>query len=248
MTVPVELEPTAPPGGEAELLRGVLSEQVKDVILRWIVEGRLLPGSRIVETRVARTLRTSQAPVREALRDLETLGVVEIEPFRGARVRKPDADELLEAFAVRAEIEALASREATLRITDTDLAELDRNMELMRQAAAKDDVHGHAIANAQFHAAIVRAAGNRTLTRVWSVLEPFARTYITAAMAPAASTNLAHLAERHQDILDAIRAGDAQAAADVTRAHLMDAREILRRGLLESGRATTPPATNRMGR
>ena len=59
--------------------RNVLSEQVKDRILQWILEGELAPGSRIIETRVARELGVSQAPVREALRDLTTLGVVEID-------------------------------------------------------------------------------------------------------------------------------------------------------------------------
>ena len=54
-----------------------------------------------METRVARELGTSQAPVREALRDLEALGVVEISPFRGARVRRPSLDEMLEAYVVR---------------------------------------------------------------------------------------------------------------------------------------------------
>ncbi|NQW04892.1 MAG: GntR family transcriptional regulator [Acidobacteria bacterium] len=229
----VEAGPAAVDGDVAEpgVLRGVLSEQIKDVILRWIVEGRLPLGSRIVETRVARTLGTSQAPVREALRDLETLGVVEIEAFRGARVRQPSSRELLEAFSVRAEIEALASREATPRITDASLRAMEESMALMREAAAVDDVHAHALANAQFHAAIVKAADNKTLTRVWGVLEPFARTYITATLASAASTNLAHLADRHDAILEAIRAGDADKAAEVTRAHLLDAREILRRGL-----------------
>ena len=74
------------------LARSVLSGQVKDRLLRWILEGELPPGARVIETRVARQLGTSQAPVREALRDLATLGLVETHPFRGARVRQPAAD------------------------------------------------------------------------------------------------------------------------------------------------------------
>ena len=85
------------------ILRGVLSHPVKDRLLEGIVDGTYAPGSRIVETRVARELGTSQAPVREALRDLEALGVVEISPFRGARVRRPGLEELLEAYGVRAD-------------------------------------------------------------------------------------------------------------------------------------------------
>ena len=89
--------------------RSVLAEQVKDRLLQDILGGRYPSHSRIVETRVARELGTSQAPVREALRGLEALGVIEIHPFRGARVRHPSRGELLEAYAVRAELEALAT-------------------------------------------------------------------------------------------------------------------------------------------
>ena len=89
----------------APLAHSMLSARVKDRILRWILEGQLPPGSRIVETRVARQLGTSQAPVREALRDLATLGLVEMHPYRGARVRIPDAGELVEAMEVRGELE-----------------------------------------------------------------------------------------------------------------------------------------------
>ena len=92
--------------------REVLSELVKDRILAWILEGVLEPGSRIVETRVARDLGTSQAPVREALRDLATLGFVEMQPYRGSRVRKPSKDELVDAIEVRAELEALDIQES----------------------------------------------------------------------------------------------------------------------------------------
>ncbi|MEA2025966.1 MAG: GntR family transcriptional regulator, partial [Chloroflexota bacterium] len=80
---------------DAEITRSVLSEQVKGRLLQAILDGRYPPGARIVETRVAREFGTSQAPVREALRDLEALGVVETAPFKGARVRQPTTEELL---------------------------------------------------------------------------------------------------------------------------------------------------------
>src|SRR3972149_3811605 len=83
---------------DSAISRSVLSAQVKERLLEAILDGRSPPGARIVETRVARELGTSQAPVREALRDLEALGVVENSPFRGARVRQPSIEELLEAF------------------------------------------------------------------------------------------------------------------------------------------------------
>ena len=71
------------------------------------------PGERLVETRIAQELGTSQAPVREALRDLELLRLVESEPFRGARVRPFGDSELVEIYPVRAVLEELAARLAT---------------------------------------------------------------------------------------------------------------------------------------
>jgi DNA-binding GntR family transcriptional regulator len=73
---------------ERTINRSVLADQVKDRLLQDIMAGRYPPHSRIVETKVARELGTSQAPVREALRGLEALGVVDIHAFRGARVRR----------------------------------------------------------------------------------------------------------------------------------------------------------------
>ena len=74
---------------EGALERSVLANLAKERLLQRILDGTYPPNSRIVETKVARELNTSQAPIREALRGLEALGLVEITPFRGARERRP---------------------------------------------------------------------------------------------------------------------------------------------------------------
>ena len=91
------------------IIRNVLSDQVKDYLLTAILAGEFPPGSRIVETRVARHLGVSQGPVREALRDLEALGLIDSTPYQGARVRQPQKAELLEAYDVRAVLEFVRS-------------------------------------------------------------------------------------------------------------------------------------------
>jgi len=204
--------------------REVLSELVKDRILAWILEGVLEPGSRIVETRVARDLGTSQAPVREALRDLATLGFVEMQPYRGSRVRKPSKDELVDAIEVRAELEALAGRLAAVRRTDKCLADLERLYSEMEEAAERGDTHDHALKNTQFHRRIVDSAHNETLTRLWSMLEPFARTYITAS---APGMDLKWLGHRHDGILEAIRDGDPDRAEATMRTHAYEAAKLI---------------------
>src|SRR5512132_435842 len=124
---------------DREILRSVLSDQIKNRLLQGIMAGRYPPGSRIVETRAAREYGTSQAPVREALRDLEGLGVVEIHAFRGARVRHPSRAELLEAYAVRCELEALGVRLALPRLTAESLAHLEGLLAAIHRAAADGD-------------------------------------------------------------------------------------------------------------
>jgi DNA-binding GntR family transcriptional regulator len=200
-------------------------ERVKDVILQRIVSGEYPPGSRLVETRIAQELGVSQAPVREALRDLEQLGCIVHEPFRGCSVRAFSADELLEAFPVRAALEALAARLAAERITEPELLRLAELMETMREAARRGDAHGQSQANASFHATIVRAARNATLERQWALLEPFSRTYLTVSQP---GLDLLALSERHIPILDALRARDPDAAAEAMHRHLMDAAELLK--------------------
>jgi DNA-binding GntR family transcriptional regulator len=204
------------------LARSVLSAQVKDRLLRWIIEGELQPGARIIETRVARQLGTSQAPVREALRDLATLGLVDMHAFRGARVRQPAAAELIEAMEVRGELEAIAARQASRDIDDETLDRMGALIDRMRASADQGDAHGQALANSEFHTLVISSSGNRTVQRLWEILEPFARTYLTAT-APGA--DLMWLADRHVAIVEALRSGDGDRAAQQMRIHAREAEE-----------------------
>jgi DNA-binding GntR family transcriptional regulator len=202
--------------------RSVLADQVKERILEGILNGHYPPDSRIVETQVARELGTSQAPVREALRGLEALGVVEITPFRGARVRRPTKREILEAYTVRSTLEALAARLALPRMTDADLAELAGHLKAMRAAARADDGHAVAEADARFHGRIVELAGNGTLVKVWRSLEPFSRTYLTLVV-PGADPQWS--ADLHAPIMAAIDRRDVDEVVDALERHFDEVRD-----------------------
>lgn len=204
--------------------REVLSSQVKDRILTWILQGDLAPGSRLVETRLARQLGTSQAPIREALRDLASLGFIETQPYKGSWVRKPTRRELIEAIEVRAELEGLAARLAAVRRSDQCIEDLEELLAAMAEAAERDDPHEQSIKNTQFHARIVEAAGNEALTRHWSMLEPFGRTYITAS---AEGIDLHYLGARHRGILDAIRDQDPELAEERAITHAAEVKVML---------------------
>jgi DNA-binding GntR family transcriptional regulator len=226
---------------ERVLARSVLADQVKDRILEGILGGAYPPDSRIVETQIARELGTSQAPVREALRGLEALGVVEITPFRGARVRRPSRREIIEAYAVRSVLEALAARLAVPRLGDAEVAELAAQVELMQAAARSGDGHLLAQADARFHGRIVEIADNGTLERAWRTLEPFSRTYLTLAL-PGADPKWS--ADLHRPIMAALRARDADAVVAALEGHFDEVREnMARRWPDESTPAASQPST-----
>src|SRR4026208_572963 len=120
--------------------RTVLREQVKDILLHRIVSGQLKPGERRRETRSASELGTSQAPVREALRDLQLLRLVESEPFRGSRVRVFGEEGLAEVYPFRASLEELAARLAAEKL-EGDVSALEVEFEAIREAVRKDDTN-----------------------------------------------------------------------------------------------------------
>jgi DNA-binding GntR family transcriptional regulator len=222
------------PGAPATTLeRKMLRSQAKEVLLERILSGHYRPGERLVETQIARELGVSQGSIREALRELESVGIVEYEAFRGSRVVQPNREELLEAFPVRSVLESLAAKEAATRLTAPELDQLEAEIATMEEAAEAGDAQAQSIANARFHAKIVHAAGNRTLERQWQMLEPFARTYLTVAHA---HVDLMVLARRHWPVLERLRARDAEGAAAAMHGHLDEAADLLAQATEEEAR------------
>src|SRR4029450_7291485 len=114
------------------LERRVFREEIREKLIEDILNGRLAPGSRIVETRIAQQFGVSQGPVREALRDLELYGFVVSSPFRGTQIRKISTEDLLEIYPLRAAIEGVAARTAAVKIDDATLATLEQLIDTMR--------------------------------------------------------------------------------------------------------------------
>ena len=165
------------------LLRSSLRERIKDVMLQRIVAGRVRAGRRGWSRRGSRrSCGVSQASVREALRDLEHIGCVVYEPYRGC-----SRAQLLARRAARgvprpggAGVARGAAR-APSAMTDAELRELDALYDAMLAAARAGDAHEQSQADAAFHAAIARGARNATLERQWSFLEPYSRTFVTVS-------------------------------------------------------------------
>ena len=201
--------PAQPPG----VGRIVLRDQVKTVLLERILSGEYAPGDRLVETRIAQELGTSQAPVREALRELELLRFLESAPFRGTWVREVSDAELIEVFPIRAALEEVAARAAAKRL-DGDVAALEAEIDAMAKA---EDVVTQAEHDTRFHQLIVEASGNTRLFEMWSSLQVEARTTITAV---ATGLTPAEAAALHRPILEALRSRNAKQAGKAIRSHV----------------------------
>lgn len=210
---------------ETEVGTELLSTQVKRLLMDRIVAGHYSPGERIVESRLAKELGTSQSPIREALRDLAAIGVVTIQSRRGARVRRPTSKELADVSLVRSEVDALAARLAAPVLSSDTLEQL---AECCTQMAASADRGDHAAlteADARFHGLIAAASQNRAIERVFNQLEPFARTFITLTLP---SVDVRAIADQHTGILLALREGDVELAADRARSHQRGVSELFR--------------------
>jgi DNA-binding GntR family transcriptional regulator len=194
-----------------------LSEQVREEVLRRILDGTLRAGDRIVETRLAQELGTSQAPIREALRSLEPLGVVQSLPNRGVRVRVLQASELAEIYLVRAELEAYAASLAAPKLK-ANVSALEQHIAAMHRAAASRNLSRFSEANALFHRHVVEASGLVTLVEIWAMLDVKARTMLAVTRS---GLDLGAVAESHWPIVEALKAGKAAAARRAMRQHIL---------------------------
>ena len=202
----------------AVINRASLSQQIRDALLERIVSGSLKPGDRLIELKIAEEMQTSQAPVREALRELEAIGLIETQRNRGARVRIIDEGELAEIYSVRAELEALAGELVARRAPDI-AGDLTAILERMKKAAERGDQKRFALLNFEFHSMIVAASGNRTLKELWDGLSVRSRTRMNMARTTA---DLQAIAQSHTEIIDAISSGDPAAAREASWRHVRD--------------------------
>jgi DNA-binding GntR family transcriptional regulator len=202
---------------EIQIERRMLRDQVKSYLTDAILRGVYKPGERLIETRIAQQLGVSQAPVREAMRELELLGFLKSEPFRGASVRQLSTEELTEIYTVRAALEGAAAHSAATKLTEDDFARLAELLDKMLTTAAHADQRGFAEHNVEFHRVIVEASGNRTLLNVWNILQPSTWTLFSTMHS---GHDLIELAARHRVVIEALRKRDPQRAEQAMHSHL----------------------------
>ncbi|CAN5322582.1 GntR family transcriptional regulator [soil metagenome] len=196
-----------------------LSERLRESIEEEIATGVLLPGTHLDEVELATRFGVSRTPIREAISLLSGEGLVESRPRRGAVVAQVSPHRLIEMFEVMAELEAMCVRLAARRVTDDELAEIQAAHEACRVASASRDPDAYFYANERFHFALYRASHNDFLAEQAAALQRKLRPYRRLQLR--VRNRLQGSFAEHQSVIDAVRAGDAQAAADHVRSHVL---------------------------
>jgi DNA-binding GntR family transcriptional regulator len=203
----------------------LLSERVTNSIRDLILSGRLEPGSRIGQEQLAEQFGTSRIPVREALKRLESEGLVSLVPNSGAWVAKLDLNECIEIYKIRERLEPLALSESLARMTGEEIDELARLAGRIEKAA---DTEEFLRLDRQFHLASYRAANMQVLNgmveRFWNTTQHYRRAFTNLI---GADSWVIHA--EHSLMIDAMKRRDCEGAAHVLFEHIRRTRFELER-------------------
>ncbi|MEU4161788.1 GntR family transcriptional regulator [Actinoplanes sp. NPDC026670] len=205
----------------AEKAPGALRDHAYEELRRRIVNTELAPGQRLVERDLAADLQVSRIPLREALRLLESDGLVLLVPGKGALVAPFTPADVRDLFDVRESLEALAARLTAERRDEPGLARLKNRLTAARAATVAGDENGVAAANAGFHADLIELSANPLLS---SLMRPLAaRTHWLFRLT--AQRDAAQQCAEHEELYQAIEQGAADLAAALAHAHVASGRQ-----------------------
>ncbi len=183
-----------------------------------VVTGRLPPGTRLDEARLAKRFGVSRTPVREALNRLAATGLVELRPRRGAVVAAPDLKQLLEMFEVMAELEGLCGRLAARRMSAAEQNTLQAAHEASRAHVKAEDSEAYYQANVIFHEAIYAGCHNHYLSDQTQTLRNRLATYRRLQLRKL--DRIVDSFHEHEQILQAIIAGEGLVADRLLQNHV----------------------------
>jgi DNA-binding GntR family transcriptional regulator len=232
----------------SEKLVGSLADRISAKI----VAGEYPPGSRLRQEVLAEEFAVSRTPIREALRQLEVKGVIQHRPNQGAIVPAPDAQDIREAYQVRAELEGLAISLAIEWITDEQVDRMRRAQKRFAatvdklSAARKSNTTTHlknipswVESNDDFHGVVIEASGNRRLKQMIQDLHlGFTRNIMLAALMMD-GRRMRENVSQHDAILSAIGRHDAVEARKVMTHHILRSGELAVWWLERQGRLST---------
>lgn len=199
--------------------RPLYREEIGNAIRDAIASGDLKPGDRIVETQWAKDLGVSQSPVREAIRELEMMGLVENIPYQGCIVRKVTKQDVKDAYRVRMSLEMLGIQEAVAGATEAQLKEIYKVFKEMEAEAKKNAFNSYTKKNELFHEKIIEISQNKLLIRLWKQSHIQDSTFFGTQLS---EQTLEELADRHKEMYEAIEARDEKRAKEAVYHHFQD--------------------------
>jgi DNA-binding GntR family transcriptional regulator len=198
-----------------------MRDRIRDILVSRILDGTYPAGMQLKELSLAREFSVSQAPVREALRELEASSLVTCERFRGTRVRGADYQEMRESYELRATIEIRAV-ELGLPFSPRTLDALSHCLREMQDGVARED-HEHYVDEAlNFHRVLVEASGNRMFLRTWESFHWDVRARIVLRRLLQTDGSFAPLLKLHAELLEQLQGNHAAAAATTVRGIFMN--------------------------
>ena len=212
--------------------RKVFREEIRNAIREAIFSGELNPGDRIIETYWAKELGVSQGPVREAIRDLEAIGLVETVPFKGSRVRSLSEKDIRDNYSVRICLASKSIRDVITMLTDEQMERLAVSLQdilkEMDGCAKRGDLRAFTECDTAFHRTIIDATGNQVLLKLWEQCNM--RNWLTVPALTNAES-LLQLQCGHQHICQAICAKDVKEATSTLEDHLTGLMDGFIRGI-----------------
>jgi DNA-binding GntR family transcriptional regulator len=200
----------------APSLHGEILTKLRD----YIVDNNLPEGARIPERQLCEMFGISRTPVREALKVLASEGLVNLLPNRGSRVRSLSEQDICDLFDLMGGLEALAGRLACERITDQEVAEIERLHHEMYAFYLRRDLHGYFRVNRVIHERIVAAARNPTLSATYASHAGRLRGARFSPNAAADPERMSAAMREHEAILDALRRRAGTELSDILFLHL----------------------------
>lgn len=190
-----------------------IPEQIADRICEMILDGRYRPGERIMETTLADAFDVSRGPARDALRLLESEGLVTLAPRRGAKVTALNPEEVRNLFEIRAALSSLAAQHAAERVAPTDLESLRTSVAALEALAVRDNTPAYVSQSALAGQIVVAASRN---ARLQAMLQSLARqTLRYAQLGLSTPERRLESAQFWKTLFERIAAGDAEAAGRI---------------------------------
>ncbi|GAA0528452.1 GntR family transcriptional regulator [Saccharopolyspora subtropica] len=215
-----------------------VGDQVFETIRTAIISGELPAGHRLRIRELADELGTSVMPVREAIRRLEEIGLAEALPYRGAVVKGFTYKELLDLYSVRRTLEIQATELGTTRLTRSDVEQMEAAYDAMAAAVAAQHAVDYLARDEDFLTTIYTASDNSVLVEMIHTLWQRCRSYkIVGVRREFESGDSSLLLVYQEQLLDAVKSGDAEAAVRVTAASIDAATRRIEQALSESGSA-----------